>query len=307
MNKESHRVHLEYIYTNNHFIACTDACVTHNDRGLTLGDGIFETMLSYKSNIAFFDQHWLRLTESAAVLGIKIPSKYSKQSVYSIIKELLKLNYSEQDNSNLDSNNWHGIKIILTRGGGPRSIEPLIDFNYQANIIISSFKATQPSLNSKTLIIPDSRINQTSPLTQIKSLNYLDKILAKQHALDNNYDDTLLVNFDNNICSATTSNIFFILSNNTIITPPLSDGVLPGITRGWVINYLLKHNITILEQSINLNNLYSITAAFLTNSIMGIANIGMIGNKDLKEDLKVSVTHDNLLKAMQNHLVSYHV
>lgn len=275
MNNES-----ELIFYNNNYIPVDSACIYANDRGFTLGDGIFETMLSHNLTIPFYNQHINRLTKSADILNIDLLKYYNKNYIYSKIIELIKHNQAIYNNIN-DNNDWLGIKIILTRGRGPRSVEYLQNYNYHPNLIISSFTINKPTLdleNNYNLSISPYKINQHSPLYQIKSLNYLDKILSKQNAIKNNFNDCLLINLDNNITEATTSNIFFILDNYTIITPQISDGILPGITRAFFINKIKNLNINLIEQSININNLNKFKSAFICNSIMGIKKITLTSN-----------------------------
>lgn len=263
-----------YIFCNEQFIPHDTPCITADDRGFCLGDGIFETLLSYNRNIPFYTQHWQRLSNSANVLNINLSSNYNKDYIYSILQDLLAKNYPDNF-----KDTYLGFKIIVTRGAGPRSIEPINNYNYKPNLVISTFEV-RPELNlPKNLCVATYRINQQSILPQIKSLNYLDKIIAKQQALKHNYDDCLFLNLDNNITEASTSNIFFILANNQVITPKISDGVLPGIMRGYVIKTLKEHEIKVIEESISLTNLKNSLkpkSAFLTNSIQGITLVDKI-------------------------------
>ena len=132
MNKKS-----ELIFYNNKYIPVDTACIYANDRGFTLGDGIFESLLSYNLNLPFFNQHLDRLINSANKLNIDILKYYSKDYIYSKIIDLLKHNQAVYNNQN--KNLWAGIKIILTRGTGPRSVEYLKNYDYKPNLIISSF------------------------------------------------------------------------------------------------------------------------------------------------------------------------
>ncbi len=263
-----------FIFCNNQFLPQDAPCITADDRGFCLGDGIFETILSYNKNIPFFPEHWQRLCNCAKILNINLSNNYNKEYIYSILQDLLIKNYP----NNL-SNIYIGFKIILTRGAAPRSIELISSYNYNHNIIISTFETNNPKYLTKTLSLASYKINQHSILPQIKSLNYLDKILAKQQALQKNFDDCLFLNLDNNITEASTSNIFFVLNCKTVITPKIADGVLPGVTRGYVINTLKDKQITIVEDSINFDSLINQLqpkSAFLTNSVQGISLVNKI-------------------------------
>lgn len=272
----------ETFFYNQQFLPAHTPCLTADDRGLTLGDGVFETILSYDYKMPFFEQHWLRLTTSLALLAIKLPDKYNKNYVIGIINKLLEKN-------NVKTTTWHGIKIIVTRGAGPRSLEPKADYAYESNVLISCFAVAKPQLHTRSLRVDfTNKVNQHSILPTIKSLNYLDKIIAKQLAITSHCDDALLVNIDSNICEATTSNIFFILDSNEIITPKVSDGVLPGITRGFILSRLKELNYKVFETSVNTNDVIqkklSITAAFVTNAIIGPQIVNRIDKLELVLD-----------------------
>ncbi|MBP9721719.1 MAG: aminotransferase class IV family protein [Gammaproteobacteria bacterium] len=283
----------DYICFNNQFIKHDLPCLLSNDRGLTLGDGVFETFLTHNGKMPFFKQHWERLLTSLAILDINLSVYYSSSEIIrDSIRKLLVLN-------NL-LNKTAIIKIIITRGSGPRTLIPTNDFDYQPNIIISSLETNLFELKTKTLQVSQHHlVNPKSILNKIKSLNYLDKILAQKEAMRNNYDDALLSNFEQNICEATTSNIFFVTRDNHILTPCLKDGILPGITRKFVINSLIRLGFNISEQSVNLDLLISnklnITEAFITNSVIGINSVTKINNFILDNTDFAKIAIDNLL------------
>ena len=288
----------EFIFAHNQFIEADNPVIFNNDRGLAFGDGIFETMLTHKSKIPFFDQHWQRLINGTKYLGINFidHTDYNKNYIYQIIKELLTLNH--------DANSTAGVKIIVTRGTQPvanRSLEPLNNYNYQPSLIICSFDTDLFTLKSKTLeVVGETHfVNPSSLLTKVKSLNYLDKILAKNIAIENNFDDALLINFDYQICEATTSNIFFVDNLNNILTPKLSDGVLPGITRNYVITTLRKLGFNVIEQSITYS-LDNIKEAFITNSIIGINSVSRINNLYFTSDYFANIVLNNLVNLFES-------
>lgn len=285
------------IFFNNQLIQSDYTLYQANDRGINLGDGVFETILSYNNKLPFFQYHWQRLHNALDLLKINLSDNYSKEYIHSVIIDLLAKNQSQSK--------ARGIKIIITRGGGPRSVEPLVNYAYTPNVLINSFDVdcnTLESLNTKKLTLSAIKVNQSSPLSNIKSLNYLDRVIAKQQALDNKYDDAVLINFENNICSATTSNIFFILQDNTVITPPLSDGVLPGITRDFVINTLANKKYSVRQCSINIEQLITMSnlkAAFITNAIQGITEISQIGSNYFESHQITEYINDMFIKAIR--------
>jgi branched-chain amino acid aminotransferase len=246
------------IYLNGHLLPDDQTRIDPADRGFLLGDGIFETMRSYRGRIFRLDAHLDRLFSGAEFLGIPVP----------LMRDELARGLSATLEANQLSKRGASLRLTLTRGPGPRGLNP--PPRPQPTVLITAAPLTQTSFPpAKAIIANDIRRNEHSPSSKIKSLNYLDNILARQQAEQSGADEALLLNTAGNLAEASTANLF-IVKNGTLQTPPIGDGALPGITRSVVLELAAKLGIPAQETSITAYDLPRADEAFLTNSIIEI-------------------------------------
>lgn len=261
----------DFIAINGKMIPADDAAISPFDRGLLLGDGLFETMRAYHGHVLYFDRHWERLIHSALQSAISIP--LSKQAVIDLMDALLKKNQLAHHDAI--------IRLTLTRGVSvTRGILPM-DLQQPPTLLIYSFPY-QP-VNKAAMSVHISTVtvrNEYSPLSRLKTLNYLDHILARLDAQKLGADEAILLNTRGFIASATTANVFAIM-DACVITPPVSDGVLPGIMRRNVIDLCHAHQIPIMEKSIHPDEWMMAEELFLTNSVMEIMPICAVNGKTI--------------------------
>lgn len=276
------------IYLNGHFIKEIEAKIDPSDRGFLLADGIFETMKSYKRKIFYLEEHWHRFKKSAQYLDIDIPVSYDELEI--IIDNLLLKNNLLQDNAS--------IRLTLTRGSGPRGLLP--PANPKPTIMLAAFPYPACIAKAINTYIVSIRRNEFSPLANIKSLNYLDNVLAKKEAVSHGANEAILLNSKGNIAEASAANIFVVTNTNEVITPALSEGVLPGITRKIVMNLAKKLNIPLFETSVTLDDLEKSRAIFLTNSLIGIQVAHMLNNQSMDTQdatvKKLQIEYDEIIK-----------
>jgi branched-subunit amino acid aminotransferase/4-amino-4-deoxychorismate lyase len=128
-------------------------------------------------------------------------------------------------------------------------------------------------------------------LSRVKSINYLDNILARQEAINAHADDALLLNTQNKVAETTIANIFTV-KNGAVFTPRVEDDPLPGIMRKTIIALLEKEKINIFQDVISINDLYQADEIFITNSIIGIQNVFKINDIHIKNKQETStVSH----------------
>lgn len=245
------------LYLNHSFVEKEKACIPIDDRGFLLGDGLFETMRAYQGKVILFKSHYHRLVNSLGRVGLT-PS-LSLNCFQSMIQELLYLNKLDHQEA--------AIRVTVTRGSGPRGLTPpaLPDCLWLATASPFSPSASRPV----SAMVSTIRKNEFSPSASLKSLCYLDHVLAKQEAIRSGFEEAVLLNTRLLIAEATAANIFLV-KNNTVYTPPVSDGILPGITRENVIDLCGHMNIPLAEQSLPENQLFEAEEIFLTNALSGI-------------------------------------
>jgi 4-amino-4-deoxychorismate lyase len=223
------------------------------DDRIFLGEGLFETLRVDSSKPCFAQLHWQRLSSSARKLGIPFDISFDDWQDHLI---------SQIKRDNL----YHGgIKAILSGGGAPRG---LAEQGQVSQLIFQTFNYTVR--NHPVRLMSSSWLRDgDNPIYQLKSVNYLEAIIARREAIASGSDDTLFYNLFHHATETTCANLFLI-KNHTLLTPPLSDGVLPGITRSRLISIALTHHIPCIERSITKTMIEEADAVFVTNCLQGI-------------------------------------
>jgi len=245
------------IFLNGQLVPRADPSIHASDRGFLLGDGLFETLPSRDGRPNRLEAHLARLRAGAAVLSIPLP--LSPESLEQGVIDILAANGLSKGDAVL--------RITLTRGPGQRGLLPPAD--PQPTLLITAARAGHATPEALTAIMASARRNERSPLAQIKSLNYLDNVLTRMEAAKRGADEALLMNTADRLASASSANIF-LLRNRTLLTPPPSEGVLPGITRGAVLALAEALDLTAVETPLQRDDLARADEAFLTNSLIGV-------------------------------------
>ncbi len=271
------------IYVNGNYIDDNNPAIFASDRGFLLGDGIFTTLKVISSQLQHFQLHYLRLKSNCDI--IQLPFNFTEEAIRNICYKLIAINHLQ--------NEILTMRISLTRGKSLRGIDIPESCSPTIMVTLSLFPKELPA--SLSLHISSFIRNDLSPIVLIKSTNYLESILARQEARQANFDDGLFINTKSNICETTTSNIFFI-QGKTIYTPPVSDGVLPGITRSLIFKMAHELGIPFIQASINPKDINMFDECFITNCIAGLQKINMIGNTVFKQQ--------NITMKLKNHYLS---
>lgn len=251
-----------YVYLNGKIVPEDKACISVFDRGLSYGDGLFETMLASVGSVRFLKEHIERLKKGALAIGIpKGALKILEEDIRGgVIKKLLKIN-------GLSSRAAY-LRITVTRGvdkGGhlpSKGLNPTI-------IIITKPVDIETVSKYRKRGVKAVLIKGCSPaLPHVKSLNYLPNVLGRIEAKKRKAVEGIFVNEDSSLLEGTSTNIFLLIKG-VLKTPPLSR-VLPGITRQLVITLAGKNGIRVEETTVYTKDLKNAEEAFLTNSILGI-------------------------------------
>ena len=262
-------------------------CIKHSDRGFTLGHGLFETILIKKGTIPLLEYHWHRLETSAPLVGISLP--FSKQELTEMLRALISEN-------NLQDN-LASARLTLTHGESARGILPATPPS--PNFVIAVFEYAHAPKAYYSALITTIRKNEHTLAARVKSISYLDNILAKQEALSQGYDEAILLNTALKVADGAITNIFMVKSSN-IYTPPIADGALPGVVRRILLEEL-KTKFPIREKSITYDELLSADEVFLTNALMGIQPLSQINNKKY-QGFSTSLGIAEWLKEVKNYI-----
>ena len=247
------------IYANGKYTSQKKLTFDISYRGLLLGDGVFDTMLYQNNKLIYYNDHYKRLKTATKLLSFNF--NLTNEQLKNIITNLIKKNNFQ--------NKQIAIRTNITRGVSKRGLD--FDKSHKVGIYIK-LNLIPKSLFMKSikLGIANIRRNSTSPISQNKTLNYLDNVIEKNRAAKNGYEDAIFLNINEKVSCTTTSNIFYV-QKDKIYTPPLKDGVLNGVMR----EQFIKKKIA-TTQTTSLNNLLKSDYIFLTNSVFGIRPVKTI-------------------------------
>jgi len=268
------------IFIDGKFVDEEDAKVSVFDHGLLYGDGVFEGIRVYNKNVFMLDAHLKRLYNGARVIRLEIP----------VTPEELKAKVCETVKVNGITDGY--VRLVVTRGKGDLGLSPTKTANPNIIIIASTIKiypdeVYQRGLNLVTVSTRRSNPDALSP--QIKSLNYLNHILAHFEVLHAGADEGLVLNDSGFITECVVDN-FFIVLDGSVITPPTNAGALNGITRQVVFQICGELHIPIREEQLSLVECYTSDECFLTGTAAEIAPVTHIDQRPIADGLPGPVT-----------------
>lgn len=243
-----------------------DAKISVFDHGLLYGDGVFEGIRVYGSRIFELEAHIKRLYESAKAIRLDIPMGRNE-----LIKAVEK---TVEANNVIDGY----IRLVVTRGTGTLGLNPFVCESARLFIIADNIQLYPEELYEKGMKVISATTVRNHPLAippQVKSLNYLNNILAKIEALDGNVPEAIMYNHEGYVAEATGTNVF-IVKDGVIYTPPVEAGALGGITRGVVIRLAREAKLEVVEKNLTRFDLYVCDEFFLTGTaaeVIGVVEI----------------------------------
>jgi len=247
----------EVVYLNGSLVPLDRAKISVLDYGFLYGYGLFETMRAYGGKVFLLDKHLERLDNSLEMLGIKT--------------EGLSLKYAVMDTIRANKLTDARVRIAVSVGEGGTVPDPASCGEPTVLVVATAYKPYPDEVYEKGFraVISSIRRNSQSPVSTLKSANYLDSLLARQEARKAGVDEALLLNDKGLLAEASMSNIF-LLSGGALKTPRVESGILPGITREAVLEIAAKSGIGSTETNITQGELNNAQEAFLTNSVMEI-------------------------------------
>jgi branched-chain amino acid aminotransferase len=270
------------IWINGKLFAKEDAKISVYDHGLLYGDGVFEGMRSYGGKVFRLAKHLRRLWESAQAIALKIP--YTHEQVAAAVNETLKPNQISDGY----------IRLVVTRGAGSLGLDPNRCSDPQV-IIITDHIALYPQEmyeNGLEIVTVSVVRNHSAALSpRIKSLNYLNNILAKLEGLQAGCSEALMLNTKGEVAECTGDNIFLVRGKQ-LLTPPLDAGILEGITRNAVMELGAAAGLTVREVSLTKHDVYTADECFLTGSAAEVIPVVRVDNRAIGTGKPGPVTRD---------------
>ncbi|MCK5402965.1 branched-chain-amino-acid transaminase, partial [Candidatus Bathyarchaeota archaeon] len=241
------------VYIDGKYYPKKEAKISVFDHGFLYGDGVFEGIRAYEGCVFKLNEHIDRLYESAKSIELIIP--LSKEDFKKAILETLKRNNLEDAY----------IRVVISRGIGTLGLNPTLCPKASIIIITDYLEPLYEGKNATAIIASTSRNSVTALNPMIKSLNYLNNILARIEANKAGVNEAIMLNQNGTICEGTGDNIF-IVKAGIIITPPSAAAILLGITRQVVIDLAKDESLKIVERSITVHELNNADEAFFTGT-----------------------------------------
>ena len=282
------------IYIDGEFLPKAEAKVSVFDHGLLYGDGVFEGIRSYNGRVFKLDEHLERLYDSAKsiMLQIPIPIETMKETV---LETLRRNNLREAY-----------IRLVVTRGVGDLGLDP--DKCPKPSIIIIADKIVlypqkfyEDGLEIVTVSVRRNYAEAINP--RIKSLNYLNNILAKIEGKQSGAEEVLMLNAEGYVVECSGDNIFWV-KNDILVTPPVHMGILEGVTRNSVIDLARDAGMQVEERVFTRHDLYIADECFLTGTAAEVIPVVKIDRRAIGDGQPGKVT-EKLIAAFRQFAHSY--
>ncbi|MDD3839908.1 MAG: branched-chain-amino-acid transaminase [Clostridia bacterium] len=260
-----------YVYIDGEFYLQSEAKVSVFDHGYLYGDGVFEGIRAYNGRIFKCDEHIDRLYCAAKAIMLDIPM--SKEELTQAMIETVKKNGLKDSY----------IRLVVSRGKGDLGLNPLKCSKPTVVIIADAIEMYPEEMYQNGMKVITSSVRRNSPAAidpQIKSLNYLNNILAKIEANRAGVPEAIMLNGDGLVCECTGDNIF-IVKDGMLMTPPIYVGALDGITRKTVIQLTKKLDIPFMEKEMTLFNVYNADECFFTGTAAEVIAVTEIDGRKI--------------------------
>jgi branched-chain amino acid aminotransferase len=258
------------IYLNGRMVPERDAKVSVFDHGLLYGDGVFEGIRTYNHRVFKLDEHITRLYRSAKAIGLEIP-----MTPAGLARAVVR--------TCAENKTYEGyVRLVVTRGVGTLGLNPYLCKKPQIIIISAAIQLYPKALYQDGLKIVTVGTHRNHPEAinpNIKSLNYLNNILAKIEAINAGVMEAIMLNGEGYVAEATGDNIF-ALHGRELMTPPVSEGALEGITRNTVMELAPACGLRVSERRMTRYDLYTADEVFLTGTaaeVIGVVEIDRRG------------------------------
>ncbi len=270
------------VYINGKLVDKEDAKISVYDHGLLYGDGVFEGIRSYAGKVFRLKEHLDRLWHSAKAIWLEIP--ISKQKMAKAIEDTLALNGIKDGY----------VRVVVTRGCGTLGLDPDKCSQPQVIIITDHIALYPEEVYQKGLEIITVSTARNHPAAlnpRIKSLNYLNNILAKIEGKQAGCVEALMLNHKGEVAECTGDNIF-LARNGTLLTPPNDAGILEGITRDAVIELARNAGIEVCEVSLTKHDVYIADECFLTGTAAEVVPVVKVDSRTIGDGTPGPITRD---------------
>jgi branched-chain amino acid aminotransferase len=270
-----------FLHCNGEILPAATPLVTANNRGLRYGDGLFETIKVINGAMPLLPLHMARMQQGLSLLQMPLPPAYTPAYLSQCIIDLCRQNQVTQAAR---------VRLTVIRGNGTlyNTTDPYATVIIQAEPLAADYLAFNHT-GFTTAVYPDVK-KSCDILANLKSNNYLPYIMAGMYTKQQQLNDCLLVNTAGRICDGTIANLFWI-RNNTIFTPPLSEGCVAGVMRSYLLTQLPAAGYQVEEQPCTQETIQQADEVFLTNALYGIRWVQAVGATQYQSALTKTLYH----------------
>lgn len=248
------------VILNGELVSALEARISALDEGLLYGYGLFETMRAIEGRMPLRDRHMDRLLAGAERLGIDVPRERAE-----ILRDLDRV---------VEAAGLSDARVRLTlTAGSPEGLP----------VLMAMANPYQEPAGPYDACLVRGHPGANSPTKGLKSLSYLPWLLAREEARSRGFHEALMCDDSGQIVEGCTTNLFAVLEEGYVATPPLESGALPGVARAWVMERLEAREAPLVPR-----DLHESTEVFLTNALLGVIPVGRLGERQL------SVPEDSL-------------
>jgi branched-chain amino acid aminotransferase len=268
-----------------------DAKISVYDHGLLYGDGVFEGIRVYAGKIFRGEAHLNRLYDSAKAIKLVIP--LAQKDLFAAMEQTVKVNNFTECY----------IRVVVTRGVGFLGIDPNRCKSPSVIIIADSIQLFPKELYEKGMAVITSSVIRNHPAAlspRIKSLNYLNNILARIEANDAGVGEAIMLNHLGNVAECTADNVF-IVRGGKVVTPTIVDGILEGVTRQTILDLCKRLNIPCAEQSFQKHDLFVADECFVTGTGAEVAPVTKIDGRVIGDGTPGPITK-RLIEAFHKYV-----
>lgn len=277
------------VWLNGELVPKSQAKVSVFDHGFLYGDGVFEGIRAYNGRVFMLDEHLDRLYESAKSIWLTIPM--TKEEMKEAILKTLRANGLKDAY----------IRVVVSRGEGDLGLDPRKCSKPNVVVITDKIELFPEEFYERGIEMVTVSVRRNSPQAlnpNIKSLNYLNNILAKIEAINAGKPEGLMLTIDGYVAEGTGENIF-IVKKGVILTPPAHMGILKGITRQVVINLACESGIPVREEVLTLHDVYTADECFITGTAAEIMPVVKLDGRTIGDGVPGPITKALIKKFRQ--------